>query len=299
MLNPEQKAAYLRDGFLAPLEALGEDEVRHYRQCLDAFEEDRGGPLTGNDPALRYKTHVLLPWVAELVRHPRILDAVEALVGPDILCWTCTWFIKEPGSPSVTVWHQDATYFGLRPHEHVTAWIALGEASEASGCMRFVPASHELGQLRHVARAIPNSMNGGGQRTEREFDLEDTVAAPLGPGQFSLHHTLCVHTSGPNTTRERRIGLGISYIPAAVRHIGTARMPASLVRGRDRYGHFDLEPRPGSRPADSAHASIYRRYRQGYNEQIEWHAAGRGWSPDTPGRGPQAAATAGGQPWGR
>src|SRR5690606_25588567 len=97
------------------------------------------------------------------------------------------------------------------------------------------------------------------------------VAGPLQAGQFSLHHTLVVHQSLPNATDDRRIGCGISYIPTYVRHKGSFRMPASLVRGTDRYGHFDHEPDPRlltQAEAEAAHHEAYRLYREGYEEQV-------------------------------
>ncbi|MYE01442.1 MAG: phytanoyl-CoA dioxygenase family protein [Alphaproteobacteria bacterium] len=250
-------------------------EAAEYRRKFEAYEAELGCRVTEGDPASRYKTHVLLPFAARLARHPRILDAVEALVGPDILCWTSTWFVKDAHTEAQTIWHQDATYFGLRPHRHVTAWLALSEASEEAGCMRFVPGTNRGGLLRHIANAAPNSINSAGQRTEVDFEPADAVPVPLKPGQFSIHHTLAVHASGPNEADDRRIGIGFSYIPASVRHIGTVKVPATLVRGEDRYGHFELE----ERPEDELDWDTYRRYRAAYSEsyaeQVEWHAAGR------------------------
>ena len=217
----------------------------------------------------------LLPFAAELARHPRILDAVESLLGPDILCWTSTWFVKDAHTEAQTIWHQDATYFGLRPHRHVTAWLALSEASVEAGCMRFVPGTNRGGLLRHIANAAPNSINNVGQRTEADFQTEDAVPVPLKPGQFSIHHTLAVHASGPNEAGDRRIGIGISYIPASVRHIGSMRVPATLVRGEDRYGHFDLEPEPQGALEWDSYFRHRNAYSESYAEQVEWHAAGR------------------------
>ncbi len=274
--RPVDVEAFKRDGFGGPFLAMSAEEAGGYRRKFEAFEADLGQRITEGDPANRYKTHLLLPFAADLVRHPRILDAVEALVGPDILCWTSTWFVKDAKTDAQTIWHQDAAYFGLRPHLHVTAWLALSEASEEAGCMRFVPGAGNGGLLRHIANAAPNSINSAGQRTAADFQTEDAVPVPLSPGEFSIHHTLAVHASGPNRAADRRIGIGISYIPASVRHIGSMKVPATLVRGEDRYGHFDLEPHPdgGSRGQEA-----YRRHRASYSasyaEQVEWHAAGR------------------------
>ncbi|GGG24452.1 hypothetical protein GCM10010964_10640 [Caldovatus sediminis] len=272
-LTPAQAAAYDRDGFVPALDAFSPAEADALRARLDAFEATlpEGGPTAAD----RRKLHVRLPWMRDLVEDRRILDAVEDLVGPDILVFNSTFFIKEPGTPAVTAWHQDATFFGLEPRHHVTAWLAFSDASVESGCMQFVRGSRRWGQLPHAARAAPGSINHGSQTIAVPFDPGDAPLAPLRRGQFSLHHTLVVHQSGPNRGGDRRIGLEISCIPAAVRHHGTLRMGATLVAGEDRHGHFAPEPDPRRltpEQAGRAHRDAYARYREGYAEQMAWHA---------------------------
>src|SRR4030095_11541777 len=127
--------------------ALTAEEAAAHRGSLEAFERAVGGPLTSDatDPRYRSRTHVLLAWVYGLARHPAILDAVEDLIGPDILVFTSTWFIKEPETAAIAAWHQDATYFGLRPYAHVTAWLALTHATPDSGGMEVLPGGHAGG----------------------------------------------------------------------------------------------------------------------------------------------------------
>jgi hypothetical protein len=128
--------------------------------------------------------------------------------------------------------------------------------------------------LRHAALGLANSINGGGQTIVEPFDQGGAVTMDLPAGSFSLHHTLCRHRSAPNRAPHRRIGLGISYIPARVRTIGSYRLPALLVGGRDERGHFDLLPPPERElgPAEIArHERVYHRYRENYAEQMEWH----------------------------
>jgi len=277
-LSVQQVESYRRDGYFFPLRAMSAAEAGRYLAALEAHEARMGDRLSAIGGAARFKNHLLLRWVHELVTHSAVLDAVEDVIGPDILCYTSTFFIKEPGSPAITAWHQDATYFGLRPHEHVTAWIALTESSAQSGCLEFMRGGDALGLLLHKANAIEHSVNGGRQKIVEDFEVVDPVLAQLEPGEFSLHHTLCLHRSAPNSGRDRRIGLGVSYIPTRVRHIGSKRMPAMLVRGRDRYGHFELEPPPVAdmdEAACAAHAHAYTRYRENYNEQLAWHESGR------------------------
>ena len=175
------------------------------------------------------------------------------------------------------MWHQDATYFGLRPHHHITAWIALSEASETAGCMEFVPEGGAARLYQHKANADPDSINGGGQTIAERFDKGNTVRGMLKMGEFSLHHTLCIHSSPPNNSDDRRIGYGISYVPASVRHIGSTPQRAMLVRGEDKHGNFIHEPFPTGDDAHDADELSKSRasYNFGYAEQIEWHAAGR------------------------
>ena len=275
MLSAEAVTAYRRDGFLFPLPGIGAPAAREYRAALETFERQAGQSISAMDE--RFKPHVRFPWANSLVREPAILDVVQQVIGPDILVWMATFFVKEPHSDAVTLWHQDWTFFGLRPHEHVTAWVALSEASVEAGCMRFVLAKAAARPMRHRPRADPNSINGGGQCVIEPFDDTDAPFAALATGEFSLHNTLCIHSSSANNSGDRRIGLGISYIPAHVRHIGTHSVSAMLVRGEDRYGNFELEyPPTGDDAVDAAnHAEVYRTYRASYNEQLAWHEEGR------------------------
>lgn len=273
-MNDTQKTRYAREGYLSPLHALSPENALKYRAELESFETRIGGPVTSNDVdgKFRYRLHTLLPWAHELATLPVVLDAIESLIGPDILIYMSTFFIKEPYTDGITSWHQDATYFGLRPYEHVSAWIALSPASLESGCMQFVPGSHQSGQLDHRAHVDNKILNTGGQQLADTIDQNAAVAAPLETGEFSLHHTLTVHHSPANQSDDRRIGFAVSYIPTRCKHLGETRpAPAMLVRGEDRFGHFDLEPVPraGSETAaEHAHASFYAQYRANYNDQV-------------------------------
>jgi ectoine hydroxylase-related dioxygenase (phytanoyl-CoA dioxygenase family) len=273
-LSSAQVEGYARDGFVSPVPALTREQAAHYREKLAAFERAVGGPLTSDATDARYRsrTHVLLAWVHGLVRHPAILDAVEQLIGPDILVYTSTWFIKEPESPAIAAWHQDATYFGLRPYEHVTAWLALTDATAENGCMEFLPGSYRRGQLPHRAGVVAASVNRAGQAVTIDVDDAPAVHAPLRAGEFSLHHTLCLHRSQPNRSTGRRIGLAVSYVPTRVQHLGVKhKTPAMLVRGTDTFGHFALEPAPLADLDDAARAAYdrsYDGYRAAYAEQV-------------------------------
>jgi len=192
-----------------------------------------------------FKPHLLFTWVDEIVHHPAVLDAVEDLIGPDIRLYHLSVWPKNAGDGAYVSWHQDATYFGLEPAVQVTAWVALTDASIEAGCMEVIPGSHTLGQLHHAEEGeTTKNLLSRGQTITADVDKRRTEFMPVRAGQFSLHHTHLVHNSRPNLSADRRIGLGLSYIPTSVRCTSRTRVTAMLVRGTDRYGHFDDEPRP-------------------------------------------------------
>ena len=192
---------------------------------------------------MRHKVHLLFTWAAELVCNEQILDAVEDLLGPDILCWTTNFFIKEANNPAFVSWHQDSTYWGLDPDDVITAWVALSDAPVASGAMQFAAGTHRMGQLPHADTFHEHNLLSRGQEIAVKVDEGKAVPVPLKAGEMSLHHVKLAHYSGPNTTDDRRIGLAIRYIPPGVRQT-KLRDSATLVRGRDSRGFYDLEPRP-------------------------------------------------------
>jgi len=240
VLSTAQVARYHRNGFHFPVPVLSADEARSCRERLEANERQLGGPLSGN---MRQKPHLLFTWANELARHPTILDAIEDVIGPDILCWSTTFFTKEARSPAFVSWHQDATYWGLSTDDVITAWVTLADAPVESGAMKFWPGSHLRNQLEHRDTFASDNLLSRGQEIAVEVPAGEGVDVALKAGEMSLHHVLLVHGSGPNTTDDRRIGFAIRYIPPHVRQL-KVRDSATLVRGRDTHGNFDLEPAP-------------------------------------------------------
>lgn len=240
-LTAAQCAAYARDGCLFPLRAFDAAQARRARQHLEAAEAAHGPVMAGS---FRTKPHLLFPWVDEIMRCEAILDAVQDLLGPDLLVWGTNFFIKDPGDGGYISWHQDSTYWGLSAPDVLTAWVALSPSMRASGAMRVVPGSHLHDQLPHRDTFAAGNLLTRGQEVQVQVDAAAAIDVELQPGEFSLHHVCIVHGSDPNCGADRRIGLAIRYIPTRLRQLAGERDYATLVRGSDRHHHFLPEPRP-------------------------------------------------------
>jgi hypothetical protein len=227
---------YRELGYQSPNHAMSEAEALALRAKLEAHEAQFGTLKV-------LKPHLLFTWLDELVRNANILDAVTELIGSDILCWSSSFFTKEARSTAFVSWHQDANYIGLQPNEMVTAWIALTPSNGSNGALRIIPGSHHS-RMPHQETYSSDNLLSRGQEIEVDVDEGRAVMLQLRPGEFSLHNALLIHGSDPNPSEERRIGFVVRYIPTHVRQTQSDRDTALLVRGTDRFGHFELERAP-------------------------------------------------------
>ncbi|MEQ9124594.1 MAG: phytanoyl-CoA dioxygenase family protein, partial [Alphaproteobacteria bacterium] len=141
--------AYKREGYLPGAPLLTAEEAARLRLDCERTCGTEIKSLGRRQASNRVKPYLLYPWAAGLVRHPRILDAVQALIGPDILVFHTTVWLKEPGSESFVPWHQDGTYFGLAPFDHVTAWVAFTPKTQDNLLLRLLHPSHTKGHHGH------------------------------------------------------------------------------------------------------------------------------------------------------
>jgi ectoine hydroxylase-related dioxygenase (phytanoyl-CoA dioxygenase family) len=267
-LTPEQITHFERFGYVSPVRVLSPAQASSIRERLEAFERSRGGPLHGS---MRHKSHLLFPWLNDLIRETRILDAVEDLYGANLLCWTTNFFIKESHDAAFVSWHQDSTYWGLSAPDVVTAWVALSESNEENGSMQVIPGTHLMDQIPHRDTFSKDNLLTRGQEVAVEVDASQAVSINLKPGEMSLHHVRIIHGSPPNRSNGRRIGFAIRYIPTYVRQL-QGDDSATLVRGVDEFRTFAHEPRP-ERDLDPAlvavHDAVTRR-----NAQILYDGTG-------------------------
>ena len=241
MNNP---ARYERDGFLSPIDIVSATDALAHRRAMESAERIFG--------TLHYlsKVHTILTSPFELATQAGILDVVAQLIGPDVLLYNVTYIVKEPHSPAHVSWHQDLTYWGLDSDDQVSVWLALSEASEDSGCMRMIPGSHSGGRRHHTIPADDETNVLFQSQTVMDVDEQQAVHCPLTPGQASFHHGWTLHSSMPNRSDNRRIGLNFQYIAPHVRQTKLPGFTTLLVRGSDRYRYYqddvpartDLDP---------------------------------------------------------
>lgn len=265
-LSREQVGRYQQDGILFPLDVMSAEEAAGMLQRLEANEAAHGGRLSGR---IGQKPHLLYPWMDQVVRHPAILDAVEAVLGPNLFCWGSQFFAKNARDPGYVSWHQDGTYWGLSSPDVMTAWVALTPSVPQNGCMRVIPGTHKQ-QVPHEDRFAETNLLSRGQEIAVEVDISQAVDVTLLPGQMSLHHVLIFHGSEPNASDVRRVGFAIRYVPTHVSQKSGIRESALLVRGQDEFGNFDHEISPEA----EMHPDAVARHKQVIDRQMQILYAG-------------------------
>lgn len=269
--DDDLRQQFERDGYLAPLPVLSADEARHYLSCYHEYTAANRARLDALAANQKYRvlseTHFVLPWVHEIATHPRILDTVEKLLGPNILAWNTNWFSKMPGEKSYVGWHQDGTYWNLRPPTVVTAWVALSPSNSTNGGLRVVPGTHTQPMLPQRETYIPENALSRGQEIAVDVDENNAVDVNLQPGEMSLHHIWIVHGSNLNTSPDTpRVGIAIRYTKPEVVQESPMKPMALLVRGRDDCGNFEILPPPqAAAPEEQVrrHTEIVDRIRAG------------------------------------
>ena len=242
-LTANEIEAFWETGLLFPKRILSKTEAATLLGELELYESKSGGPVNGK---WRYKSHLVFPWINDLMRRPKILDLVENFLGPDIMIWSSHLYPKEPGDGRYISWHQDSAHWGLDSNKILTVWIALTEANNANGCMRMLPGSHTQGIVSHHDTWDPNNILTRGQTIKSEIDEERAIWVTLQQGEASFHHVNMWHASKPNETERRRVGLALRYITPEARQERVETDFATLVRGKDHFGHFLPEARPSA-----------------------------------------------------
>ena len=244
ILSTTQRAQYQREGVVFPLRILDAEQAGILADHCRVLQSRMGHWVVS---PLISKPHLVSRAIADVIRNETLLDSVESIIGPDILCWTATVFAKPPKSGGYVGWHQDRTYWGLSPEEQVvTAWLALTDAHYDNGCMSVLRGSHLQGNRDHeIVPDTENFLLSGQEVAIDPYERDHLVHVELDPGQASIHHTKVLHGSNQNNSHRPRIGLSIQYISANVIQLNNAGVDsAAAVRGNTARSKLKLEPLP-------------------------------------------------------
>jgi len=252
-LTHDAVARYERDGILFPIAVLSAAETARFRASFDALARQLGDPKAMD----LGQCHLFYRWAYELATFPAVLDAVEAVIGSDILIHSSRIFPKYPRDRGVISWHQDGHYWELDEPRLVSAWIALTDSTPENGCMRVVPGSHRQ-RVPHQSRPAPDKILASGLEVAVEVDEGDALDVALCAGEMSLHHVNIIHGSKANPSDRERIGFAVRYVSPLARQ-AIEHHEVLLVRGRDTAHHYrhGTPPNEDGAAAIAAHAAFH------------------------------------------
>jgi len=234
-LSSNQLKQYRDEGFVFPINIFSKEKAKEIRNEIELIEKEMPEEL---EKSGRYNAHLISPLLDEVTHNTKILDAVESLIGEDILVCGTTLFIKNPNEKGFVSYHQDAKYIGLEPHNWVTAWVAITDSNEHNGCMRMWSGSHKNNLKEHDQKFNEENLLTRGQ-TVKNVPTDETTPLILTAGQMSLHHPTIVHGSDLNQSDDRRIGFVIqSYIGTNVKQV-IGKNSVQLARGKDNYNFHE------------------------------------------------------------
>ena len=250
ILTERQLADYEELGFLHSIPILSEAEVSHYRARVEKTCQAIGNDVTRLDGL-----HFFFRWAWDLSTHPRLLNCLEQLVGPDIVLKSTRIIYKHGRSASYVGWHQDGVTERLEDSHSPAVWLGLTSATVENGCLRVVPRSHRQGLLEHDVCPVLDTFAGNSNLTPvrprsraREHELSRKVAivppdahlafdVVMPAGEMSIHHPVTLHGSNSNSSDEPRIGLSASYSTPELFHGN----PGVWARGDGPRDQFDFE----------------------------------------------------------
>jgi non-heme Fe2+,alpha-ketoglutarate-dependent halogenase len=251
-LRESYRARFERNGIVYPIPVLSPEKSATYVAAFSEIENLIGRPLhrMGN-PALHFL------WAYRLATEPAVLDAVEEILGPDLLISATLIFCKYPQDPAFVAWHQDTFYSDLHLTPSASAWIALLDSTRENGCLRVVPGSHLRGTLPHRETRGTDNLLRRGEEIQVEVDDADAVDVVLRAGEMSLHHNAIIHGSRPNRSNTKRIGFIVRFVTPNY-NLGEPRTPFLFAKGNPNWGHLKLSEQPTERDIREALAAWER-----------------------------------------
>ncbi|MES4907749.1 MULTISPECIES: chlorinating enzyme [unclassified Streptomyces] len=292
-LSPEELKQFHEQGFIGPFKVYEVEEMRRIwrRERIQLMDRSMAvyqghAAESGNTNISNYDRHLDSVVLADHITRPQIADRVSSVLGPDVLCWRSEFFPKYPGDEG-TDWHQADTFANASGKPQIlwpegtedfggtiTVWTAFTEANEETGCLQFIPGTHqtmfydETKRMHYDPDRINHERKKGIRRgffgydyrelqkdPDWEPDESQAVSMVMRPGEAILFWSTLMHASLPHAgrTQEMRLGFAGRYVPTSVRvypdtdvveeyggSVSLERYGAVLVSGEDRYGHNRL-----------------------------------------------------------
>ena len=242
-LSREQVDAFNVDGYVAPLQIFGKDEIVAIRSYFDGLLARV--LKSGGDSYSISSAHMKYGPVYDILTNAKIVDYVSDLLGDNVIGWGSHFFCKMPGDGKAVAWHQDASYWPLTPSKAVTVWLAIDDADEENACMRFIAGSHHHGHMTYR----PSSSDDHNVLNQTIDDPEQfgrVVWNPLPAGWASIHADLLLHGSEVNRSTRRRCALTLRYCAADVHAALGWNEKGVQVRGHDVRNHWTNLSRPAA-----------------------------------------------------
>jgi ectoine hydroxylase-related dioxygenase (phytanoyl-CoA dioxygenase family) len=234
-LSRQELIQYERQGVIFPIRVLSSEEVGYFYSEAEALIKECGIQRRLAD------LHLFFEWAYRLVTHNAVLDAIQDVLGRDILVYGTLIFYKPPRDTGYASWHQDSVYSGLHLTPSTSAWIALTPSESANGCMRVIPKSHKGGLLTHINVGDEANLLRRGEQVATVVDEAEALDVVLQPGEMSLHHSTIVHGSNPNISGEPRLGFIVRFVTD---QFTNRTRPMLRVRGKADCNHLILAEPP-------------------------------------------------------
>jgi non-heme Fe2+,alpha-ketoglutarate-dependent halogenase len=237
--------SFARNGFIGPVKLYEPEEASDLIREIRINNQDTSQAMYNN--SVNYDRHFDIPELTRHVAHPTIVKYLNAILGPDVLCWRTEWFPKFPGAKG-TEWHQvrDYSYANGKPQllptavdwnafMDITVWTSFTPATRETGCMRFVRGSQrrwyfDERKSTHTGRMddydVAHADTGFFGYNFSDFAIDpdwepnpdDVVEMEMKPGEAVIFTATCVHGSLPNITdRQARFAIAGRYVPTHVR----------------------------------------------------------------------------------
>lgn len=278
-------AAYYRDqGFALLANALSAEEVDRinaaavklcrgdYGAIRDYGATDDGVPdlsrpseESDEDLLRRYLCihypHKVSPDARQALHNPHIVDALTAVIGPNVKAMQSMLFIKSEGKPG-QAWHQDESFIPTRDRSLTAVWIALDDATVENGCLWVLPGSHARGVIYPAREQDDPRFDCTTEAFDFPYTDDQAVPVEIPAGTALVFNGYLLHRSLENSGKHGyRRALANHYMsaesllpwrpPAAQEHMGTADFrDIVMVAGSDPYAYKGVDDvsRPYSRP---------------------------------------------------